>query len=61
MSAIACKILLCSRHAANISNASAMLVKDLKEDKCLAKEIIKVQEHYIHTISPLLAKLTEND
>lgn len=60
MSAIACKILLCSTHAAMVSKSPAMLVKDLENNSCLAKDIIKVQENYIHTIEPLIAKLAEN-
>lgn len=60
MSAIECKILLCSQKAAGASEASAMLVDDLKRDERLAEDIINVQERYIKTITPLLSKLTEN-
>jgi len=60
MSAIRCKILLCSNEAKMVSSCSAKLTKDIADNPELAKTIVKTQERYIKEMNAHLGVLTSD-
>jgi uncharacterized protein (DUF305 family) len=59
MSAIECKIVICSNKATSASALSGILVKDLAqpENEKLARKITKLQDAYVKSMEPLLGEL----
>jgi len=60
MSAIRCKILLCSNEAKMVSNCASKLTKDIADNPELAKIIVKTQERYVKEMNAHLEVLTRD-
>lgn len=60
MSAIECKLLLCSNAAKSASEDSTLVIDDLKDDKYLAEKVIKAQTRYVEKMHNILSGLTKD-
>jgi len=61
MSAIACKIIICSQKSQAVSSMSTFVVQDLAKNLKLSRKVLKTQEKYIEDMEALLQPLTEEE
>lgn len=60
MSAIACKIIICSNQSNAVTNTTLNVIADLEDKPALARQIIKIQDKYVDEMNKAHELLTRD-